>query len=203
MLEHHIRPLYQHIFVEPVAGRLARYFSPNAITLLSLATGVASAPVIAYGFPWLACSLLLISGYLDTLDGTVARLTGRATPFGAMLDVISDRWVEWAVILGLYAVDPATRGWPCLLMLGSVLIIITGFLSAGIFIKNDSHKSFNYTPGLMERPEAFTFFALMIFFPAAFTWLAWLFTLLVVYTAYVRVLQAGRILQSPDKEQVF
>jgi archaetidylinositol phosphate synthase len=195
MLESCIRPAYERILVAPAAKWLAPVASPNAVTLLSLATGVAASPAIVTGHQLLALGLLLLSGYFDTLDGTLARLSGRTSPFGAMLDVICDRLVEWAVVLGLYGVDPGSRGWPALLMLGSVLIIITGFLAAAIFLKNDSHKSFNYTPGLMERPEAFAFFGMMIFFPGAFNWLAGLFTLLVLYTAGRRVLQARRELE--------
>jgi phosphatidylglycerophosphate synthase len=196
MLEAWIRPGYERILVVPAARRLADVVSPNAVTLLSLATGVGAGPSIVTGHSLLACGLLLLSGFFDTLDGTLARLSGRTSPFGAMLDVICDRLVEWAVILGLYGVEPGSRGWPALLMLGSVLIIITGFLSAGIFMENDCHKSFNYTPGLMERPEAFAFFATMIIYPQAFNWLASLFTLLVLNTAGRRVYQAQRIRES-------
>lgn len=195
MLESCIRPVYERILVAPAARWLVQVVSPNTVTLLSLATGVAAAPAIATGHHFLACGLLLLSGYFDTLDGTLARLSGRTSPFGAMLDVICDRLVEWAVVLGLYGVDPSSRGWPALLMLGSVLIVITGFLAAAIFIENDSHKSFNYTPGLMERPEAFAFFGMMILFPGAFNWFAGLFILLVLYTAGGRTLEARRTLQ--------
>ncbi len=198
MLELYFRATCQRLVVDSPARLLGRYLSPNTITLLSLVTGVAAALAIIGIHPYLACVLLLVSGYFDMIDGTIARLFARTSPFGAMLDVFCDRMVEWAVILGLYGIDPVSRGWPALLMLGSVLIIITGFLSAAIFIKNDSHKSFNYTPGLMERPEAFAFFAVMICFPAAYVWLAVIFSLLVLYTAGRRMIQAWRILEHKD-----
>jgi phosphatidylglycerophosphate synthase len=195
MLETYIRSHFQRVFIDQIARMLARRFSPNQITVLSLIAGLLSALCIAFGWNLLACSLLLLSGYLDMLDGTVARLTGRSTAFGTMLDIMCDRAVEWAVIMGLYAVEPSTRGWLCLLMLGSVLMVVTSFLVAGIFVKNDGNKSFNYTPSLMERPEAFLFFVLMIFFPSWFCWLSLLFVILVLYTALLRMWQTHQILQ--------
>jgi len=195
MLETYIRSHFQRVFIDPIARMLARRFSPNQITVLSLVTGLLAALCIAFSWNFLACGLLLLSGYLDMLDGTVARLTGRSTAFGTMLDIMCDRAVEWAVIMGLYAVQPSTRGWLCLLMLGSVLIVVSSFLVAGIFVKNDGNKSFNYTPSLMERPEAFLFFLLMIFLPTWFCWLSLLFVILVLYTALLRMWQTHQILQ--------
>ncbi|MEQ1789119.1 MAG: CDP-alcohol phosphatidyltransferase family protein [Rickettsiales bacterium] len=198
MLETYIRSHFQRVLIDPIAKVLAQHFSPNQITIFSLITGLFAALCIALGWNLLACGLLLLSGYLDMLDGTVARMTGRSTAFGTMLDIMCDRTVEWAVIMGLYAVEPSTRGWLCLLMLGSVLIVVTSFLVAGIFVKNDGNKSFNYTPSLMERPEAFLFFMLMIFLPAWFVWLAVFFVVLVLYTAALRMWQTRKILLSSE-----
>lgn len=197
MLEFHLRRRCQHVLLDPAARRLARHFSPNQVTLLSLIFGLMTFPALVLGWVYSAILCLVISGYLDALDGTVARMTGRATPFGAVLDILCDRLVEIAVVLGLYSIDPASRGWACLIMLASILVIITGFLLAGIFVKNDSHKSFNYTPGLMERPEAFIFFAAMMLMPGYMTWLAVIFSLLVLYTAARRILDTKRLLEAP------
>ena len=57
---------------------------------------------------------------------------------------------------------------------------------------NQTEKSFNYSEGIMERPEAFIFFALMILFPNWFPVLASLFSALVFLTAMIRVLEFAR-----------
>lgn len=222
MLETHIRPLYQRIFVDPVAKKLAGCASPNAVSIASLAVGLLAALMVGLSAPWVAVLLLLLSGWLDTLDGTIARLTDNCTSFGTMLDITCDRMVEFAIILGLFAIAPEARGWLCMGMLGSVLIVITTFLTAGMFLPNDGEKeapsaskgaaessgfaphsereknrivkSFNYTPALMERPEAFTLFILMMFLPEYFNWLAALFIILVMYTAGLRMWQTKKIL---------
>ncbi len=75
--------------------------SPNQWTLLSLV------PVsVAVFFLWreeflAAAALFLVSSFLDLVDGSVARVTGRVSLKGAYLDTIADRYVEFAVVLGI------------------------------------------------------------------------------------------------------
>ncbi|MCP3679332.1 MAG: CDP-alcohol phosphatidyltransferase family protein [Gammaproteobacteria bacterium] len=92
-----------------------------------------------------AVTVLLLSGYFDALDGTVARASGRSSAQGTMLDIVSDRVVEFAVIFALFLADPLQRGAWCLLMLGAVFICVTSFLVVGIFHENTSHKGFHYS----------------------------------------------------------
>lgn len=175
----YLRPLL--LFLEQ-AG-----ISPLTLTLLATLSGLLIIPAQLYS-PFLALALLFLTGALDFIDGALARHLGSASAQGAVADIVSDRLVEFAIVLSLYLLDPS-RALLCLLMLGAILICITSFLVVGIFLNNDSHKSFHYSPGLMERSEAFGFFALMILFPQSFTLLASLFTLLVAQTAFYRVYQ--------------
>ncbi len=95
--------------VNPCTKHLARIaarfgITPNAITLLSLAVGLAAAASFALGSrPWLVTGavLLVASFYLDGVDGTLARYTGRFSAFGAWLDSVCDRLKEYAVYAGL------------------------------------------------------------------------------------------------------
>lgn len=189
MLERYCRSPYQRWFVMPIATRLSRKVTPNQITCMAGFIGLMVLPALFFNFPMIAGVLVLLSGYLDTLDGTLARLNHTVSDMGSILDIIVDRIVEFAIVLGLFSVDPIHRGWMALLMLGSILICITSFLVVGIFTPNTSEKSFYYSPGLMERAEAFIFFLLMIFLPSAFNELALCFTLLVMLTTVQRLFQ--------------
>lgn len=60
-------------------------------------------------WPILAGLCLAGSGVLDILDGTVARLTGRGTRFGALLDSTLDRFSDM-LILGACAIHSAATG---------------------------------------------------------------------------------------------
>ncbi|WBV63947.1 CDP-alcohol phosphatidyltransferase family protein [Legionella pneumophila 130b] len=114
-------------------------------------------PALWLNLPYLAISLLLLSGYCDTLDGTIARLTNHSSDWGSVLDIMTDRVVEVGVVFALWAINPNERGLGSLLMMASILLCITSFLVVGIFKTNDSEKSFHYSPGLIERAEAFVF----------------------------------------------
>lgn len=189
MLETYFRPAYQKFFVDPLAKCLVKYLSPNSTTLLACLIGIAAAPALICHYSILACGLLLISGYFDTLDGTLARLSKRISMQGSVFDIVSDRVVEVAIIFGLYGVDPSNRGWLALGMLGSIFICVTTFLVIGIFIENSSNKGFYYSPGLIERTEAFIFFIAMILVPGYFNILAIVFIFLVLVTIYLHLYQ--------------
>lgn len=191
MIETHIRPIYQKILVDPVAWLLHRRskITPFQVTIASGASGVLSAIAVVLHLNVIAVLLLLLSGYLDTLDGTLARVSGKSSDPGSVLDIVSDRVVEFAMIFALFCVAPESRGVAAMWMLGSSFICVTSFLVVGIFLQNTGDKGFHYSPGLMERAEAFAFFIAMILLPSWFVWLAWLYTILVFYTAGFRVYQ--------------
>lgn len=188
MLDTHGRSLYQRTIVEP-SLRLFKGFSPTEVTIIGIIGGMAIVPLLAFQLSYLAFGMLVLTGFLDTIDGSLARYRNQTTSFGAALDITGDRIVEFSVIFGLYLFQPHERALSCLIMLGSILVCVTSFLVVGIFTQNQSEKSFHYSPGLMERTEAFILFALMILVPQAFFILAPLFTLLVLLTAVVRLWQ--------------
>lgn len=161
---------------------------PTHITALAALTGLLVPLFLYLHMPYPALLALAFSGLCDILDGAFARKYNKTSPLGAAFDITSDRLVEFATVLGLFLFDP-TRALPCLLMLGSILLCVTTFLIVGVFSENDSEKSFHYSPGIMERREAFAFFALMILLPSFFTLLAITFTVLVTLTAFTRLCQ--------------
>ena len=190
MLDNYTRCFYQTGLLDPILRwPLWRSISPNVITLFGCLVGIAIYPLLAFHYSWLAIVALLLTGFIDTLDGSLARFYRRESPQGAALDLFCDRVVEIAILIGLYSYDLENRALPIIFMLASVLLCITSFLTVGIFSKNESEKSFYYSPGIMERAEAFGFFLLMILWPALFSFLAWLFSALVLATAVVRLWQ--------------
>jgi hypothetical protein len=85
-----------------VALRLG--MSPNLITLLSFAIGIAAAASFAMGQTWalvLGAVLLQLSLIVDCVDGEVARATRRFTALGAWLDASTDRVKEFLAYAGL------------------------------------------------------------------------------------------------------
>lgn len=192
MIDSYGRPLYQKIFINPFLPTFS-LLSPTTITYFALLVGIFVAPLLAVKYSGCAFTILLLSGFLDTLDGSVARFKDQTSPFGTALDIMGDRVVEFSVILGLYLFHPEERALSCLLMLGSILFCITSFLVVGVFTQNNMEKSFHYSPGLIERAEAFIFFSIMVLFPITFSIVSHLFSMLVFLTALIRLWQFRKI----------
>ncbi|MEJ5338377.1 MAG: CDP-alcohol phosphatidyltransferase family protein [Aquificaceae bacterium] len=95
----------------PVGVALYRlHLPPNLITLLSVALGMASAYAFYHGKFLTAASLLFLSGLFDLADGMVARLSEKASKFGAVFDWLADKWVDGFVLgtVGYFYAGPLT-----------------------------------------------------------------------------------------------
>ncbi|NGX43724.1 MAG: Inner membrane protein YnjF [Chlamydiae bacterium] len=193
MIDSRYRSPYQSLLIDPILPKLVKLnINPHIYTSFAFISGVAIIPALYFQSNGFAFLLLLLSGFLDTLDGSIARAKNATTPKGAVFDIISDRAVEASIIIGLYLMDPSSRGLLCLLMLSSAFLCVTSFLVVAVFVENDSSKGFHYSPGIMERAEAFLFFSVMILFPSTFETLAWIFVVLVALTAVIRIWEFGR-----------
>jgi phosphatidylglycerophosphate synthase len=84
-------------------ARLALWFklSPTSVSWLSLLLGLGAGLGMAKGHFGLAAWLLALSGLGDGMDGAMARLQGKATRRGAVLDSALDRYVEFFCLAGL------------------------------------------------------------------------------------------------------
>ena len=105
------RPLARR--VTPVALRLG--LTPNQVTLVSVAVGLAAAALFAVGHGWslvVGAVLLQLSLVVDCVDGDVARYRRLFSPVGAWLDASTDRLKEFACYGGLAwgAVNAAGAG---------------------------------------------------------------------------------------------
>jgi CDP-diacylglycerol--glycerol-3-phosphate 3-phosphatidyltransferase len=86
----------------PVAAAVARTgLTPNQVTLLGLLVNVVAAILVGAGLFVAGALTMLAGGALDLVDGALARATGRATPFGSVLDAVVDRYTEGAILFGL------------------------------------------------------------------------------------------------------
>ncbi len=135
----------------PVARFLARLgLSPNAVTLFGLIVAGSSAFLLSIGQLWGGGVVLLISGIFDLFDGALARATGKASKFGALLDSTVDRVSEAVILLGLlvfYIRDDSTEGTVLvyLALAGSIMVSYLRARSEGLGIE--------CLVGVMTRPE--------------------------------------------------
>lgn len=144
-------------YLELPGARLLRAlgFSPNAVTLLGFAVCVAGAVLVAYGHLVAGGIVFLLGGGLDLFDGGLARLTGKASPFGALLDSVFDRLGEAGLFVGM-AVYALLAGFSdrFLLFFVTVLLLALIFSQGVSYLRARGEGLGAFTrSGLMTRTE--------------------------------------------------
>jgi CDP-diacylglycerol---glycerol-3-phosphate 3-phosphatidyltransferase len=110
----------------PFCQRLA--LRPNHLTFLALFFSLLIPPAYLHSL-WLGGLTVLAAGALDTLDGGLARRTGRQSNSGAFLDSVSDRYSDFFMHLGLWL-----HFWAYYPRLLTVTTLLLFFLLLGSFM---------------------------------------------------------------------
>ncbi len=101
MLSRWIRTWYSDL-LRPFLNFIARLgMTANMLTVASLAVAILAGVFFAYGKTTLGAWVLLFAGFLDGIDGELARVTGVKSRFGEFLDSICDHCGDFAFYLGL------------------------------------------------------------------------------------------------------
>ena len=88
--------------LEAVGRVLARWnVSPDAVTYFGLVLTIGVAVLAALGEIRWAGVAYIVAAVCDALDGTLARVSGKGSRFGAFLDSTIDRFEESVVFVGL------------------------------------------------------------------------------------------------------
>ncbi len=125
--------------------------TPNTITVFGFVLTAGTAVLAGFGY-WIAAGALFVIGSgSDMFDGSVARMSGRATRFGAFLDSNLDRLGEALVLGGIgIAMTLEARTWAVamtfLALAGSFLVSYTRARAEGLGV--DSNRG-----GLLSRTE--------------------------------------------------
>ncbi len=119
---------YTRPTLEAIARRLAKWnLSPDAVTYIGLVLTIGVAVLAALGEIRWAGVAYIVAALGDALDGTLARVSGKGSRFGAFLDSNIDRFEESIVLLGLsiyYAMEGGLWEIPLLLLVtvGSLMV---------------------------------------------------------------------------------
>jgi len=88
--------------LDPLGGFLNRLgLTPNMVTGLGLVGNTIGAVYLAHGELLTGGIWIALMTPVDALDGTMARLRGEASDFGAFVDSVSDRYSELIIYGGL------------------------------------------------------------------------------------------------------
>lgn len=118
--------------IRRISGGLVRFLSergvsPMHLTLAAFALALLSSTLYAFSttnalYTALAGFVLLVSAFLDALDGEVARLSSKVTRLGAFLDSMLDKIGEAALCVGI-ALSGLAEGYVVLLFCTSSLLV--------------------------------------------------------------------------------
>lgn len=143
--------------------------SPNTLTFLAFTVSASAGAAIYYGLPLLALSLWWSGRFFDSMDGELARRLGKATPYGAFLDITLDMLAYSAIVLGFYFKERDFHGyWVLILFL--YIGCITSALSLGSLmdlakLENKDNRGLRLATGLAEGGETGIAYTLFLIFP--------------------------------------
>ena len=181
---------------------LARFFNgigmtPNMMTYLGLLGNALAGVFIALGNMLLGGVLVLVMGPIDALDGTMARLRGEPTAFGAFVDSVSDRYSELFILGGLlyYFITLNHRMGILLVYLAASGSVLVSYVRA-----RGESLGFNPKVGILTRAERYLVMAplLLIHQPMVALWMIAIFSHI---TALQRIWQVRSQAKSMTKKK--
>jgi len=170
-----LRPQVKMV-LDPLAGRIG--INPNIITIIGLLMSIIAAVTFAIGNLLLGAIFIGLSGFVDMLDGAVARKQLRTTPFGGVLDSTMDRFSDAFILIGIIYggfVNPIV----------GVLALHASITVSYVRARAES-EGVKCNVGIAERPER-----LVILMAGAF--LGYLIDPLIMYAAVAIVMVLGYI----------
>jgi CDP-diacylglycerol--glycerol-3-phosphate 3-phosphatidyltransferase len=187
--------------LSPLVTLLSKWkLSPNSLTVAGVVITAFGAAAFGMGFIRPAGLLILTGGICDTIDGMIARLGGKASRFGALLDSSVDRYAEFCMFVGIaaYFIHRADYGTSA----GAVLALCGSFMVSYTRARAES-LGFEARIGIMQRPERILLIGLgALIHIAVFKLAIWLVALLANWTALQRIRYAYKQDSAAFKEDV-
>jgi phosphatidylglycerophosphate synthase len=150
MLSSKYRDMFSPLF-SPIAERISGLgITPNHLTVLGAFLSATTGLLFAIGEIHWGGVVLGLAGLCDCLDGSVARVSNAATPFGAFLDSTVDRYSDMFIFGGLLyqacsLKSPGLFVAVFLALLGSVMVSYTRARAESLIT--------SCQVGIAERPE--------------------------------------------------
>ena len=164
---------------------------PNTMTILGLIGNTVGAVFLARGQMTIGGIIILLMGPIDALDGTMARLRGEPSEFGAFVDSVTDRYSELVIFGGLlfYYVQggewlPATLTY--FAAAGSVMVSYTRARAQSL--------GYDSKVGILTRFERYIVLAPALVFNIPMVGL-WIIAVLANITAIQRIIDVRRQVQ--------
>jgi CDP-diacylglycerol--glycerol-3-phosphate 3-phosphatidyltransferase len=180
--------------VSPLA---ASRVTPNMLTVAGLVLSIVTGAVIASGHVSAGGVLLLFAGIFDMFDGALARVTGKATKFGAFFDSTLDRIAEAGIGLGLLWYYSSRHNVAGITLL---YLVIVGSLMISYARARAEGLNINCKVGLMARPERVIALGIgLILGPTVAMWILALLAVSTWVTVLQRIVHVWRVTDGAHK----
>jgi CDP-diacylglycerol--glycerol-3-phosphate 3-phosphatidyltransferase len=183
--------------LDPIGAFLNRIgLMPNTMTILGLIGNTVGAVLLSQGQMRWGGLIILAMGPIDALDGTMARLRGEPSEFGAFVDSVTDRYSELVIFGGLLYYYIQEPDW--------VLALVT-FVAAGgsvmvSYIRaRASSLGYDTKVGILTRMERYLVLAPALVLNIAWVGL-WIIAILANITALQRIWDIRRQIHDGSKE---
>jgi CDP-diacylglycerol--glycerol-3-phosphate 3-phosphatidyltransferase len=170
--------------LDPIGKFLNRIgLTPNSVTLLGVAGNIVAAYFVVRGQIMIGGLVMLIAWPIDALDGTMARLRGEASDWGAFVDSVSDRYSE-LIMLGalLYHFAMTNQHIPEVVTFAAAAgSILVSYVKA-----RAEAQSFSAKEGLLTRAERYLVLGPSLLFNIPVVGV-WIIAILANFTALQRI----------------
>lgn len=169
-------------FLDSIGGFLNGLgITPNTLTISGLVGNLIGAYFVAVGSFLVGGLILLSMGAIDALDGTMARLRGEPSDFGAFVDSVTDRYSELVIYAGLlfYAVQDLNLNLAMLVFAATAGSILVSYIRA-----RAQSLGYEAKGGMLTRFERF-----IILVPSLIFGYPWIGVALIAILANITALQ--------------
>lgn len=163
--------------------------TPNSMTILGLVGNTIGAYFLSQGQMLVGGLLILAMGPVDSLDGTMARLRGEATNFGAFVDSVTDRYSELVIFGGLLFHYLQLGDW---LACAVIYAAAAGSVLVSYVRARGTSLGFDTKIGILTRMERFIVLAPALVFNYPMVGV-WIIAILANITAVQRIIDVRRL----------
>jgi CDP-diacylglycerol---glycerol-3-phosphate 3-phosphatidyltransferase len=184
----HLRVQFKGI-LDPLGAFFNRLgLMPNTMTIIGLIGTTIGSILLATGHITWGGIVILLMGPIDALDGTMARLRGEASKFGAFVDSVTDRYAELVIFGGLMIYFLEKQNW---LACGLVYLSAAGSVLVSYIKARAESLQFDSKVGLLTRVERYIVLIPGLIFNIPMVSL-WIIAVLANFTAVQRIIHVRR-----------
>ncbi len=186
-------------FAGPLLALYTRMgWTPNQLSVIGFSIALTASLAVATGHTWVAFALWWVSRLVDGTDGVFARHSGRATDFGAYLDVVLDMAAYGAMVLAFAWLHPdLLAAWMAMLFLYVLCIasaLALGAQEAKRSLPARDERGLRLGAGLAEGGETGIAYSAFLLWPEALALTTTLWVVVLALTIVARTLLAWRLL---------